>query len=369
MRVRPRRTPPPFLNAADQRRMLALVLALGLTVIAVGWAADPGHWHWIAPPPDPAARAAADAGPAPPPDLAVRLDPAAGLPEPGRVRLAVAGADGDEEGGAGDADDLAALPAEFVADAEDNTLGLSLAERAAEAVILAKLRVVDPAELAAAAEPVSFGALLADPDHYRGRAVTLTGLALGIRDLGGGDDSKTGGRVDAWFFPPTAGNRPVRAVANAAPGLPRGERLVDPVNVRVTGYFYKLQGYEAEGGLQIAPLVFAPAVRPVAPAVPAAPAELPWAVLGLALLLAAGASVLLWRWKAGDAAFDRTTRRRLTAAQPADLALPEGAEVDPRGFLATLTPAAGDAAGDTAAVTTPAVTPVDSPAPGPGDAS
>ena len=354
MRLRPRRTPPPFLNPKDQRRMLALVGALGLTVIAVGWAADPANWHWIAPPADPAGHADARPGVRVAGD-GVKLSGETARPRPGAFR-AVAQTDADRAGpgeaAADDRPDPAALPPVLLADVRDNTLGLSLAERAAQARILDRLSRTDAAALAAIAEPVSFGALMADPEFYRGKPVTLTGEARGLWDR---DD----GLVEAWFFPPTAGNRPVRAIANAAPDLPRGQRLNEPVPVRVTGYFFKRLGYDAEGGLQIAPLVFADRIglERSRSAVPPAPKSLPWAVLGVAAALAAGASVLLWRWRAGDAAFERGTLRRVTAAQAGELDLPDDDAADPAAFLAGLS-----AASDPPAGSSPAPSPEPSPA-------
>ena len=300
MRVRPRRTAPPFLNRRDQRRMLGLVGALAVTLFAAAWAADPANWHWIAPP---------AGGPAAGLDE-VRFDASPPGDRPAGTFRAVAergdaSADAEREG-------LARLPAALTAAVEERTVGLSRAERVSADAALARLRDLDADALAAAAEAVSFPVLMREPGFYRGRAVTLTGVARGVRDLPGrGAAGAEVGTAAVWFFPPDAGDNPARALANAAPGLPRGERLTDGVPVRVTGYFYKLQGYEAESGLRVAPLILADRVKRYAPpaAAPQAPASLPW--VGLAVVAAAcfAVGLLIWRWRAGDRKFDRTLAR------------------------------------------------------------
>ena len=230
----------------------------------------------------------------------------------------------------------ARLPAALTAAVEERTLGLTRAERAAQSAILERLAGFDPAALADLAEPVAFPALMAEPGFYRGKPVTLTGTARGVRDLPGREGQV--GTADVWFFPPDAGNNPVRAVVNDAPGLPRGERLAEGVPVSVTGYFFKLQGYEAESGLRAAPLILANAAVRVTPAatVPGTPPALPWVVLGAIAVACGAGGWLVWRWRAGDAAFERSTLRRVTTAARESPDLPPTAADDPAAFLAGL---------------------------------
>ena len=331
MRVRPRRTAPPFLNPRDQRRMLGLVGALAFTLVAVGWASDPAHWHWIAPP---------NAGPAE--DRGLRFDAALPGDRPaGSFRAVAGGATVAEKSEAVPA----TLPAALTAAVRERTIGLSRAERASADAVLARLAGADPAALSAVAEDVAFDVLMSEPGFYRGRAVTLSGLARGVRDLPGRDAG--GGRVgtaDVWFFPPGAGNHPVRALVNGAAGLPRGDRLAEAVPVRVTGYFFKLEGYEAESGLQVAPLLLADAAVPAppAPGVPATPPALPWVILAVAGLACGAGGLLVWKWRAGDRAYERGTLRRLAAAGRDSPDLLPADAADPAAFLAGLS--AADAA-------------------------
>ena len=329
MRVRPRR-PAPYLNAADQRRMLALVGALAVTLFSAKWAADPNNWHWIAPP-VPAAPADGVEEAA---DFSVNLG--AGSPRAGTVRAVADVTVRGERGSDG------RLPTEAVAAAEDRSVGLSRAERGAAAAILGSL---EEEPLAADdAEPVAFPALMRDPAHYRGRPVTVAGLARGVRDLRGfsadANDAEAArvGTVEVWLFLPDGGDNPVRAVANRAAGLPRGDRLSPGVPVELDGYFFKLEGYAAESGLRVAPLILTDEVRRATPAaaVPQTPAALPWAVLGVCGAALAGGGLLVWRWKAGDRAYERSTLKRMTAATEEDLALSGEPAADPAAFLAGL---------------------------------
>ncbi|NNJ26975.1 hypothetical protein LzC2_30720 [Planctomycetes bacterium LzC2] len=312
MRVRPHRRPAPYLNGADQRRMLAMVGSLGLVLFAASWAADPANWYWIAPP----KAVPADDGEAP--DFSVRED--APLP-PGTVRVAMASADepSDEpadDGAAAETTDER-LPESLTAGVKDRTVGLTRKERDAVAAIRERFSD-DPPSLAPEADAVSFPALMRDPTYYRGRPVRVFGEARGITDLGEGRG------VSLWVFAPDAGDNPVHVRANRAEGLPRGEMLREPVPVTVDGVFFKLEGYTAkgengEGRLHVAPLIIADEVNRarIAAAVPQTPEELPWIVLGVIVAALAGGALLVWRWKAADRDYERTTLSRLSAAADA----------------------------------------------------
>ena len=327
MRVRPRRAAPPFLNRRDQRRMLGLCGALAVTLFAAAWAADPANWRWIAPA---GGGDAADLGD-------VRFDADLGGNRPAGAFRAVAAGDGGDTNGGGE--DLARLPDVLTAAAEQRTVGLSSAERFAADVILARLRDLDPAALRAAAAPASFPVLMNEPGFFRGRAVTLTGTARGVRDLPGrGAAGAEVGTAAVWFFPPDAGNNPVRALVNRADSLPRGERLTDGVPVTITGYFFKLEGYEAESGLRVAPLILADAAVPAASrsAVPPTPAALPWVILAVVAVACGGCWLLVRRWRAGDRAYERATLRRFAADSDDRIEAPAAAEPDAAAFLANL---------------------------------
>ena len=330
MRVRPRRTPPPFLNRRDQRRMLGLAGALAFTLFAAAWAADPDNWRWIAP-------AEGDAAPVAE-GLRFNADLSDDRPA-GAFRAVAADAGGGKEP---TGDDLSRLPGVLTAAVEERKIGLSRAERFAADVILTRLREIDAAALRAAADPVAFPVLVDRPGYYRGRAVTMTGVVRAVRDLPGrGAEGEEVGTAAVWFFPDGAGINPVRALANAAPGLPRGERLPGDMWVQVTGYFFKLEGYEAESGLRVAPLILANEATGIRPALvaPATPAALPWVILSAVAAACAAGGLLVWRWRAGDRAYERTTLARYAAASR-EAPAPTAAEADdPSAFLADLSAA------------------------------
>ncbi|QDT15632.1 hypothetical protein CA12_17170 [Alienimonas californiensis] len=325
-----------------------MVGALALVLFAANWAANPSNWYWIAPPQ--AAAGAGDAG-GEPPDFSIRED---GPLRPGAIRVAaLAPPTSEGDGAAEDAENLdGRLPAALTAAAEDRKLRFTRAELVAIAAILERFETT-PLAVPADEAPASFPNLMRDPDYYRGRPARIVGEARGISDLGEGRG------VELWVFLPDAGDNPVRVWANRAEGLPRDAFLETPVPVSLEGTLFKLQGYAAqgengEGRLHVAPLILADAAKParIAPAVPQTPASLPWIVLGVIAAVLAGGALLVWRWKAADRNYERTTLSRLSAAadgrdQPLHFATDAD---DPGAFLAGLSD--GSAPTDpTAAVT------------------
>ena len=47
MRFDKNRKPPPYLSRREQWRMLGLVAALCLVLVAIQWAANPDNWRWF----------------------------------------------------------------------------------------------------------------------------------------------------------------------------------------------------------------------------------------------------------------------------------------------------------------------------------
>ena len=108
--------------------------------------------------------------------------------------------------------------------------------------------------------------------------------------------------------------------------------------MRVTGYFLKLEGYEAESGLRVAPLILADCVERLSatPAVPATPAALPWVVLAAVAAACVAGGLLVWRWRAGDRAYERRTLRRFAPDADASVTAPPADDTDAVAFLAGL---------------------------------
>ena len=340
MRPRDRRPSTPFLNRRDQRRMLLLTGALVAVLVSMKLAADPARWDWVAGPvPGDGEPTLEDV------DFTVAL--ADDGPPPGAFRSVPDPAAGSTDGAGGDdaADgDLATLHPRLTAAFEDDRLKLSRAERDAVDLIFARLADADAAALDAAAEPVSFPVLMTEPGHHRGRLVRITGTMLGLWPAVGGERDGRPARWEAWVIPPEAGNNPVRVLALSADDLPRGRDLNPGVPVRFAGYFLKRQGYaNSVGDLHVAPLLVAARLEPVpVAAVPAPPAGLVWGLLGAVLAAFAGASVLVWRWKRGDAAFEDRTLRRVTDASRSAPVAPAAEGAEPDEFLRSLGAADAD---------------------------
>lgn len=149
---------------------------------------------------------------------------------------------------------------------QDNTFGITAAEKPAYDAILSKVRHTSLAELEPLAhKDVPFAMLMLDADRYRGEIVTLEGDVRRINPL---TDS-----FEAWLFTADSGLNPYRVVLARLPdGIPRGDELKPPVRARVTGYFFKRFSYATANGFHTAPLLLAntltPVVSPQSPVVP-----------------------------------------------------------------------------------------------------
>ncbi len=252
----------------EKTRLGGLIVLLLFVLYAIKWSADPDHWKWLIPPPPRAGEiektkgqsgALVDEVP-----FETGVDSAAGTQ--GQPRD-----DAKEVGGkieAGKYDDLV-VPESLLKSVQDNTLGVRSAEAEAFYSVLARARnLADVEQSGAAKDETAYTVLMSNAAHYRGRLVTISGQirrlnALPVEQNDAGIDRL----YEAWMFTADAGNNPIRVVVTSIPeGMPLGES--DRLRGRVTGYFFKLQGYEAQSGLHTAPLLLAkelkqlPSVRP-----------------------------------------------------------------------------------------------------------
>lgn len=304
MRFRSSQSRPPFLNRKDQTRLLGLCGTLILVLVAVKVAADPATWAWMFPPGEHTVQkdsgaaainvglqddASADAIPVPAPktsDTDLRIDP------------------------------------KVLSNVRDDFSGIRRAEADAYHDILSQLAGTDEGRLEDAARTdVGYTLLMADPDRYRGGLITLEGEVRRLLPLLP-TEGQTGQLYEAWLFTRESGTNPYRVVATEIPAQMRqGESLRQPV--RVTGYFLKRQGYDAQGGLRVAPLLLAKTLQPLR-----VPAEQPRRrgagltryVAGFAVLIAVALVVTLWRYAQSDKTFERRHKRRLTEASPEAIA-------------------------------------------------
>jgi len=335
--------------------LLVLVLA------AMWWSSFPEHWHWIAPPADPNATAdgkgprALEPEPAdrPPPQQAERA-PESNASDESNASAADADLTAESTGDAASAPNAASKPAAadganaievdpgLLEVVQDHTLGVRYAESEAFYSLLDRVRNIPPGQLERAARSdVTLAALTADPAHYRGRLLTVTGEVHRLVPLAADEDAPDAGPLyEAWLFTADSGNNPLRVVCSMLPQeIPTGPSVRE--RVRVTGYFFKIQGYETQSGLHTAPLILAHQLRRL-PA-PSPIAVKPGTSLNVLLtaglvVVALGLGLMRWRTRYGGGV-PQPARSRWRESLPQTIEVPE---VVPPGD-----PFSGGAAGST----------------------
>lgn len=103
--------------------------------------------------------------------------------------------------------------------------------------------------------------LFLDPESYRGRPVTLHGVMRKLTRFSPGENQRDiGDAYEGWVYPDNSQSNPVVVVFLSKPdGLNVGGDLTE--EVRFTGYFFKMYGYEAHDSARKAPLVLAGSVE------------------------------------------------------------------------------------------------------------
>lgn len=225
----------------------------------------------------------------------------------------------------------------------DNTLGVRSDEVPAYFAILARARDLPPAELEAASlGPTEFRVLMLDSTSFRGRVVTVEGQVrrlVPFKPLP--NDERFTQLYEAWLFSEDSGNNPFCIVFSELPeDFPRGELLEPPVHVRVTGYFFKREGYASEGGMHVAPLLLAKRLKRTASAGSLGPAPPPaslgrW-ILVITLSLAGLLAVTLWKFQVSDRAFQRGTLHQIRRQRESTENLQNVPAVDPMEALRAL---------------------------------
>ncbi len=200
-----------------------------------------------------------------------------------------------------------------LAKVKDNTLGIRRDEAAAYFRLLDHVRRVSPAELErAAATDVPYISLMTESDRFRGEPITIQGDLWRLYEFDSGpNDRGLTTLYEAWIFTGDSGHRPYRVVCTSLPHtLTPGEDLRRPV--RVTGYFFKREGYPSQGGMHVAPTLIALKVMPFRPAgvLSLADATTPY-VTGIVTAVGLALLVTLLAFALGDRRIKRTARQRL----------------------------------------------------------
>lgn len=361
----------PYLNAREQRKMLAMAMTLVFVIVAIQWAAMPENWHWIAPPeqnPQAQSRQAASLSPSDSPELEPDtsgssrgpLPPGvfiSQLPKEGANEGADPGADPGEEQGddqsvgnvrndekqvseseadprmAGDSklvDDSQAdtqpednqvadaeLPSmkELLVDVSDDTVGVRAKELNAYYGVLKHASQTTPAELKKAKRDVTYANLLAEPGLFRGQLIQFDGEARRIQPISAQDNSfGVGNLFEAWIITRDSGQDLFRVVfQEVGEGITVSDSVSVPVTV--TGYFFKRQGYASINGQRVAPLILSKGLEKTKfETTELIESSLAPYMIGFAVIVGVTAVVAIWFYGRGDRKFEREERKKFTAA-------------------------------------------------------
>ncbi len=256
-----RRFPPvrDYLSGKEQRRLLVLVAALGLVLYAISEVRDPRYWRWLTEEAPPVAV-----------DDASERD---GVAEEDR------------------ADTLVPLPRfdrNLLTPIQDDA-PFRDDEQAAWFGLLATLRDADPRALAEASlGEVTYVQLFDQPEVYRGRIVTLRGIARRVLFMDApANEEGIRGYYQVVLEPADGSNSPVILYVLELPeGFPTGGDV--SAKVAVKGYFFKRWVYTARDRIRSAPVVLAKKLKWRPDAEPEKPARKPPSLL----LVISGGAVL-----------------------------------------------------------------------------
>lgn len=228
--------PPSFLGQRQQRRLLVVVLTLGLVWMLASQARNPRNWQWVAHWGQAAeARAAAPAG------------------KPHARKAATP---------------LAGLDAALLNDAQDDAQ-LTPGESKTLVRLLALVRKTDSRALAESSSGnVSFIELDEQPEAWRGKLVDFVGTVRGaFRRMAPTNDADIAAYYELWIEPRDRSDPIVVDCTDLPRNFPLGEGLDEPVDL--TGIFVKRWAYQAKNrAMRSAPLLVAKGIdwvpKPVA---------------------------------------------------------------------------------------------------------
>ncbi|MEZ6145021.1 MAG: hypothetical protein R3B91_06230 [Planctomycetaceae bacterium] len=275
MKLQPDHRPTPYLNRRDQYRLLTLLGLLCVMMVAIKWAAQPSSWHWLVPP---ERQSAGDIPELKEIDFRVKAQDQSALPPDAFriVELDEQGEDGPEGSEAPSTE--VDVPADLLSPIEDNTVGLRRKELPAYELMLSRVDELTEHEATEAAQDdVAFTVLMLQSENYRGKLITVRGDLRRLTEFPAPKDSGFDILYEGWLFTRDSGTNPYRIVFTQRPvDVPLSESINPPVQVAVTGYFFKRYGYASQGGQHVAPLLIAknPRIIPTVSPVPGDGSEL-----------------------------------------------------------------------------------------------
>jgi hypothetical protein len=214
----------------------------------------------------------------------------------------------------------------ILADVSDGWLGIRKNEAPALFAVIAKAREIPLKLLEEAGDNrVDYTVLMTDAEQFRGMPLTVQGTirmieTVSISSADSGDRSGVDQYYVAWMWTESSGNSPYRLICTSLPeDMAPGKDLDLPA--KFTGYFFKKEGYQTEQGFHVAPVLIGKHIRWNRPPVAAdssAPRDLGLApyVIGLAVLIAVGLGVMIWRFNVSDKKFGHKHVEHFTTAEP-----------------------------------------------------
>lgn len=289
MQFRTSSTTSPYFQSPFQRRMLGYVGLIALCMLAFQLFATKR------PNIDPAVKAPTAEDYQVRPETRPQLEPGEFLAVPETIDPAAR----RQRGLARDPNNVDIDP-DWLTGIEDNTLGIRPIEAESFFFMLDRARQVPKETLLRAAESgTQYLNLMSDPQIYRGKPVTLVGEMWRLYEFQAEDNDYGLERLyEAWLFTSDSGSHPLRVVCSKlGPDLKTGDSQRTPV--RITGYFFKREGYNSKGGLHVAPTILGGELERYvsAQAVPASDHIAPimlGVIVGIGLIL--GVTIISFAW-------------------------------------------------------------------------
>ncbi|MBT6157480.1 MAG: hypothetical protein HOL01_12125 [Planctomycetaceae bacterium] len=322
MRFHSRRPSTSHFAKRAQTRILRLIGLLVLVMIAVKMAGRASFWGWMFPDPN----NGVISQPVMPPETVdknkykVKLDAGPKLAQGEFIAAADPVAPDVEKAAEEASADSLEFDPELLATVEDNTMSIRPVEADAYYAVLAKARDLPAETLEKHADAdISFAVLMNQSPQFRGKPITIRGEIRRLLPFTAGKNKhEIKDLWEAWLFTEDSGLDPYRIVCTEIPpGIPRAEGLKKAVPVRVTGFFFKIEGYEGRGGLHTAPLLLARTLRwlPPPPVRQNDNGLGPW-IVGLVCLTAVGLAFTFWRISASDRSSQTRNFHRYNEPRP-----------------------------------------------------
>ena len=310
----------PYFNRRDQMRMLMLVGMLMVVVLAAQHAAKPSTWKWMFPnepnhPPAANSEESESADQLGEFSLVEDTDDSSRDSDPRDEPPS----DSHEEG---DPELPDTLRQELKQKVSDGSVGVRAAERETFFHVLEYAKSVEPERLNSDVEDgLTYAILMDETSAFRGQAIHLRGTLRRLQRTDAvSNDAGVAEFWEGWMMTEDSGLFPYRIIAaNVSEELPTGMEIEVPVEF--SGYLFKREAYESNDGVKETPTLIGPTIQPLI--VRTRPREveqseqglIPY-VIGLAVAIAIGLSITLWRFRVSDRRFGDRHVQTFIAATP-----------------------------------------------------